>query len=190
MTITTNPIVSGNLGLTASQVVEVSSMVSGDTNTVAVFGATPAGIAAAVAAARLNKRVLLISDSDRIGGMTGWGINHTDFSVLATPALVPGLAREFYESIGRKETINAKNFQRFHRTSGDGKPSWFIRAFEELVAAERNISILTDCSLVSVSKTGTTIDSITITRGDLQMTITAGVFIDAGHLHIGAVTRA
>lgn len=167
--------------ITSMQATAVAALVSGDSYTVAVFGATPAGVAAAVAAARLNKRVLLISDSDRIGGMTGWGINHQDFAVLSTPALVPGMAREFYEKVGRQETINAKNFQRFHRTSGDGKPSWFIRAFEEIVAAERNISILTGYDLVSASKTGATINSITLARGDSQMTITAGVFIDASY---------
>ena len=46
---------------------------------VLVYGATPAGIAAALAAAESDLDVLLIEPTARIGGMTTHGLSHSDF---------------------------------------------------------------------------------------------------------------
>src|SRR3954453_11703780 len=45
---------------------------------VLVYGATPAGIAAALAAAEDGEKVLLVEKSDRIGGMLTNGVSHAD----------------------------------------------------------------------------------------------------------------
>src|SRR5258707_883380 len=49
---------------------------------VLVYGATPSGIAAAIAAAKDGERVLLVEPSRRIGGMMTNGLSHTDFRTL------------------------------------------------------------------------------------------------------------
>ena len=157
------------------------SLVSGDRNTVVVYGATPAGIAAAVGAARQNKRVILLSDSARLGGVMGYGITHQDVETNTTPATVTGFAKELLSLIGRQETNSAKTWQRFHRLSCDGKPSWFIRAVNELVAAERNISVVYGCEMVSASKSGAVISSLTVRSGGALLSYTGGVFIDASY---------
>jgi hypothetical protein len=68
---------------------------------VAVYGATPAGIMAAVAAARMKKHVALLEPSaQHIGGMVSGGLSHTDIirpSDLDNRLLVGGVAREFFE---------------------------------------------------------------------------------------------
>src|ERR1043165_9286259 len=46
---------------------------------VLVYGATPAGIAAALAAAEDGGKVVLVEASRRIGGMITNGLSHTDF---------------------------------------------------------------------------------------------------------------
>ena len=46
---------------------------------VLVYGATPAGIAAAITAAEDGEKVLLVEPTDRIGGMITCGLSHTDF---------------------------------------------------------------------------------------------------------------
>src|SRR3954454_6766111 len=46
---------------------------------VLIYGATPAGIAAALAAADDGEKVLLVEKSDRIGGMLTNGLSHADF---------------------------------------------------------------------------------------------------------------
>ncbi|MCA9063180.1 MAG: FAD-dependent oxidoreductase, partial [Planctomycetaceae bacterium] len=44
-----------------------------------VYGATPAGIAAAIAAAEDGCRVVLAEPTSRIGGLVTSGLSHTDF---------------------------------------------------------------------------------------------------------------
>src|SRR4051812_18047836 len=46
---------------------------------VIVYGATPAGIAAALAAAADGEKVTLVERTDRIGGMMTNGLSQTDF---------------------------------------------------------------------------------------------------------------
>ena len=46
---------------------------------VLIYGATPAGISAALAAADGNRDVLLIEPTSRIGGMITHGLSHSDF---------------------------------------------------------------------------------------------------------------
>jgi len=163
---------------------ETQSLVSGDGSIavtagydVAVYGATPAGIAAAVAAARQGCRVLLMSESDRIGGMMGWGINHQDINLLVTPGTIGGLAREVLEGVGVRESNVAKNWQRFHRLSCDGRPSWFIRALQELVASEGNISVIYNCDLTGATKSGTRITGINAGA----VSVSAAQYVDASY---------
>ncbi|MBI1388928.1 MAG: FAD-dependent oxidoreductase [bacterium] len=65
---------------------------------VVVVGATPAGIAAALNAAREGQRVALIEESRHIGGMTAGGLSHADF---LTEESVGGTWREFMDRIER-----------------------------------------------------------------------------------------
>lgn len=145
---------------------------------VVVYGGTPAGVHAAVAAARLNKRVLLVSENDRIGGMQGWGITQTDVDTDVTPGVIVGSAREYFLAVANKESNSVKTFQSFVRISAAGRPSWFIRAFNEMVAREPNITTVYNTILSSVSKSGTRITSINFTGGPIA-TASAAQYIDA-----------
>lgn len=146
---------------------------------VCVLGATPAGVAAAVAAARQGRKVVLVSDSNRLGGMLGYGITNTDVETDATPGLVVGFAREVLERVGRQETNSYKAFQRFHRVSATGRPSWFIRAIREIVAAESNITVVYNAELAGVDKAGARVTSIALTGNDAVPFVRARVFVDA-----------
>ncbi len=57
----------------------------------AVYGATPAGIASAVVAARQGHKVALIEPSPYIGGLLTGGLSYTDFR---TQESVTGFFRE------------------------------------------------------------------------------------------------
>lgn len=153
------------------------ALVAGDGKAVVVYGATPGGIAAAIAAARLNRRVLLLSESDRIGGMQGWGITQTDVDVASTPFTLTGFPREFYGYVGRREANGAKTWQRYHRVSAPGRPGWFIRAFNEFVAREPNITVLRNCTDVRVTKDGLRITSLSAGG----YTVSGAVYIDASY---------
>ncbi|MFC3771553.1 FAD-dependent oxidoreductase [Paenibacillus sp. GCM10012303] len=64
-----------------------------------VYGATPAGIAAAVQASRMGLTAVIAEAGDRLGGVTASGLGKTDFGIKRT---IGGLARQFYREIGRK----------------------------------------------------------------------------------------
>jgi predicted flavoprotein YhiN len=60
--------------------VQLPKLIAIDIQTdVCIYGATPGGIAAALAAAKSGSEVILIEPTKRIGGMTTSGLSHTDF---------------------------------------------------------------------------------------------------------------
>lgn len=63
---------------------------------IVVYGSTSAGVTAAVQAARMDKKVLLISQSKHIGGVTSSGLGATDINQRLP---IGGLSREFYQRI-------------------------------------------------------------------------------------------
>jgi hypothetical protein len=64
-----------------------------------VYGATSAGIAAAVQARRMGKTVLVIDPGTHIGGLTTGGLSWTD---IGNKMVIGGVAREFYQRIKAK----------------------------------------------------------------------------------------
>jgi hypothetical protein len=62
---------------------------------VAVFRATGAGVAAAVAAREAGARVALVEPTDHIGGMVSGGLSWTD---VGDPRTLRGFARRFYDA--------------------------------------------------------------------------------------------
>ena len=61
-----------------------------------IYGGTSAGIAAAIQSSRMNKSVLLIEPSNRIGGLTTGGLGQTD---IGNKQAIGGISREFYANI-------------------------------------------------------------------------------------------
>jgi len=66
---------------------------------VVIYGATSAGVAAAVQAARMGKSVLLIDPGTHIGGLTTGGLSWTD---IGNKVVIGGVSREFYQRIKKK----------------------------------------------------------------------------------------
>jgi len=71
---------------------------------VAVYGGTPAGVAAAIQAARMGRKTLLLSFNRHVGGMTSGGLTATD---VGKKASIGGLALDFYTRIGRLHPYGA-----------------------------------------------------------------------------------
>ncbi len=67
---------------------------------VVVYGGTPAGVVAAIAAARAGASVILIEPSDRLGGMMSSGLSWTDRGDIG---VIGGLAREVFDRIQAAE---------------------------------------------------------------------------------------
>lgn len=67
---------------------------------VCVYGGTSGGVAAAVAAARLGKSVVLVSLNHHVGGMSASGLGVTDIGPGNDTRYLGGIAREFYQRVG------------------------------------------------------------------------------------------
>jgi hypothetical protein len=63
---------------------------------VVVYGGTSGGVVAAVQAARMGKRVVLVEPSAHVGGLTAGGLGATD---IGNKQAIGGLARDFYRRI-------------------------------------------------------------------------------------------
>jgi hypothetical protein len=63
---------------------------------VVVYGGTSGGVVAAVQAARMGKRVILVEPGKHLGGLTSGGLGMTD---SGNRAAIGGVSREFYQRI-------------------------------------------------------------------------------------------
>jgi hypothetical protein len=66
---------------------------------VVIYGATSAGLAAAIQVARMGKSVVILDPGTHVGGLTTGGLSWTD---IGNKQVVGGIAREFYRRIKAK----------------------------------------------------------------------------------------
>ncbi|MDR1011095.1 MAG: FAD-dependent oxidoreductase [Opitutaceae bacterium] len=65
---------------------------------IVIYGASAAGIAAAVQAARMGKSAVIVEPGDRIGGLTTGGLGQTD---IGNKQAIGGISLEFYTAVAR-----------------------------------------------------------------------------------------
>ena len=73
-----------------------SGIVQAETYDLVVYGATSAGVAAAVQAKRMGKSVVIVGPDKHLGGLSAGGLGFTD---TGNKAVIGGLAREFYHRV-------------------------------------------------------------------------------------------
>jgi flavin-dependent dehydrogenase len=80
---------------------------------VVVYGGSPAGAAAAIQASRMGRAVALVAPERHPGGMVVEGLGSADINNhwFRKDTTVGGIAREFYERIGRKYGANGPPFR-------------------------------------------------------------------------------
>jgi len=152
---------------------------------VVVVGATPAGVAAAVNAAREGATVALVEETGHIGGLASGGLSNTDFRTF------PALGGTFREFMHRVE-------QHYIRTHGAGsqpvidcvvggyyEPKVARRAFEDMLGEQSRITVLLHHRLAGAdvvpSGGNRRIRSVDLAdlRGGRRVTLGAKVFVDA-----------
>lgn len=124
---------------------------------VAVYGGTPAGVTAAIQAARMGKRVVLLSFNRHVGGITSGGLTATD---VGNKDSIGGLALEFYTNINRIRDFRPSEAE-----------SLFLKMLDEA-----GVQILFRRCLESVEMKDGRIFSASMETGE---TIKAAMFIDA-----------
>ena len=124
---------------------------------VAVYGGTPAGVTAAIQAARMGKKPVLLSFDQHVGGMTSGGLTATD---IGNRASIGGLAQEFYARIGRISNFRPSEAE-----------SLFLKMLDEA-----GVPVLLQRCLQSVEIRDGRLVSATMETGE---TIKAAMFVDA-----------
>ncbi len=149
---------------------------------IVIYGATPAGIAAALAAAEGERSVLLIEPTRRIGGMITHGLSHSDFhsfDALHGPFLqFSQRVLKHYESTHGKDAQQVRASWR----GTHGEPSVNLLVFQQMIAEKPSIKILTEHRLAKVSVGNQSIIALTLSRpGGDSLTIAPKMVIDASY---------
>ena len=107
---------------------------------VLVYGATPAGIAAALAAAADGEKVLLVEPTDRIGGMPTNGLSHTDFRTFES---LTGTFLEFTRLVEAhyRETYGPGSPQTKNLRGTHAEPKVNLLILEKMLAAQPRITL-------------------------------------------------
>lgn len=149
---------------------------SQDKADVIVYGATPGGFCAAIAAAREGASVILLEPTDHVGAMSTGGLSHCDSNQMVRSTLM-GLFNEWHTRIVKDYTD--RGLQAPYNPAKQDQSKW---TFEPHVAMrvtmqmldEAGIKVLTERYLKSVTKDGARITSLITKDG----TFTARVFVD------------
>ncbi len=142
-----------------------------------VYGATPGGFCAAIAAAREGASVILLEPTDHVGGVNTGGLSFSD-SNQTVRSTVMGLFDEWHTRVEKHYIDN--NVVLPYKVSEKNADKWTyephvaMKVTQEMLA-EAGVKVLPKHLLKSVSKDGARIARLTTTGGDF----TAKSFIDA-----------
>lgn len=158
---------------------------------IVIYGGTSAGIAAAIQGSRMGKKVLIINQGTRLGGLTTGGLGQTD---IGNKQAIGGIAREFYQRIKRYYAKpehwcwqdSASYFAAGYRASMGNEdamwtfePSVALKVFMQMLEDEKNITTVVNQRLnrgSGVRRTGLAIRSIQMETGHVY---SGKMFIDA-----------
>ena len=146
---------------------------------VIVYGSTPGGFCAAIAAAREGASVILLEPTDHVGGVNTGGLCFSD-SNQTVRSTVMGLFDEWHTRIEADYT--AQGIKLPYKVSEKDQKHW---TYEPSVAMritrqmldEAKVQVLTKRVLKSVTKDGARITRLRTSNGDFS----AKVFIDASY---------
>lgn len=146
---------------------------------VIVYGSTPGGFCAAIAAAREGASVILLEPTDHVGGVNTGGLSFSD-SNQTVRKTVMGLFEEWHQRI--EKDYQQRGVTLPYQVSEKDNKHW---TYEPHVAArvtkqmldEAGVKVLTKRALRRVTKDGARITKITTSEGEF----TARVFIDASY---------
>jgi flavin-dependent dehydrogenase len=118
---------------------------------VVVVTANPAGIAAAVSAARSGAKVIVLEESAHVGGIVAGGLTNTD---IRKHGAVGGLYNEFKRRILEHYTTTYGADSKQVKVCKGGnmfEPHIAEKTFRDMLAAEKNITLLQRHRVVSAS---------------------------------------
>ena len=166
------------IGPLAINAAEPEKMVEAD---VCIYGGTSGGVTAAVQAARMGKKAIVVEPFAHLGGMTSGGLSAVD---IGDPRTVGGTAREFFTRLVAKYGKTLAWDRDFAAGGGGGpatggaysiEPHVAELVFQEMLATEK-VAVYFNAKLSQVYKVGPRITEITTEDGRV---FRAKMFIDA-----------
>ncbi|MEQ1830732.1 MAG: FAD-dependent oxidoreductase, partial [Pirellula sp.] len=153
---------------------------------VVVFGATPAGVAAALGAASDGCNVLLVEPTHRIGGLLTSGLSHSDFHSRES---LSGAFWSFAKRVtSHYQNTYGPNSQQAKDCSGGvfAEPKVNLLVLEQWLAEKPAIRVVRNCKLKSLTvdrihSKATRIRSISFTMDGRDMQVECRVAIDASY---------
>lgn len=148
-----------------------------------VYGATPGGVVAAVAAARDGAEVVLVEPSGHVGGVVSGGLTVSDVGRFET---VGGISREFFDRVLRRytEKYGADSQQVKDCRSGTRfEPRVAEAEFGEMLREQAGIGVRMGLRLVGVDREGTRVTGLRVERsaGGTGSIVRGRIFIDASY---------
>ena len=148
---------------------------------VCVYGATPGGIAAALAAAKSGASVLLIEPTPHLGGLLTSGLSHTDYHTVES---LTGSFLEFSRRVKAHyvATYGADSAQVKDCHEGVfGEPKVNRLVLEQMLAEQSGITVRRNLPLASVQVKDRRLISARFGEGEAAMEVGALVFIDGSY---------
>ena len=148
---------------------------------VCIYGATPGGIAAAVAAARSGSTVLLLEPTERIGGLLASGLSHTDYHSRES---LTGSFLEFSKRVKAhyERTYGADSQQVKDSHEGVfGEPRVNLLVLEQMLAEQERVTLRKGAALKSVQVARAVISQAEFAQGAETLTVRAAVFVDGSY---------
>lgn len=141
-----------------------------------VYGSTPAGMAAAVVAARQGQKVVLIEPTKHVGGLLTGGLSFTDFRTLES---VTGFFREYMSRVeeyyAQKYGTDSRQYREaFFGAHAEPHVSGLI--LDRLMAAEKSLRVIPEAGLLAVTNAGRRLSVARFSKG---LEVRARFFIDA-----------
>ncbi len=144
---------------------------------IVVVGGTPAGIVAAVSAARAGRSVVLMESSPWLGGMMSGGLSKTDVGGNGH-SYIGGVSREVFDRMRARELAsgNCRSLAECY-SYFDFEPRVAKETFEAMLGELPDIAVQRKLAMTGVVKKGTRIIAIDTPRGRIP----AKLFIDASY---------
>jgi hypothetical protein len=142
-----------------------------------IWDSTPAGLTAAVAAARAGLSVIIVTEDKHLGGLQTSGLGNTNAGQVAT---IGGIAREFHARILKHyvDKYGHKSPQARAALNGYRHEPHIAEEIWEIWLREMGVQIAREEVIRSVEKTGA---KITALRTASDRTFRGKVFIDASY---------
>ncbi len=139
---------------------------------IVIYGATSAGIIAAVKATQMGRSCIIVEPSQRIGGLTTGGLGATDLGIADA---IGGMSRGFYQRLREYYMDESKWKYEEPKIVGANDTSWFFEpsaamAVYQQMLEENRIPVVINDRLVlgsnGVNKRGNRITSIVTENGN------------------------